>query len=245
MSWAPEGLEPGRPVGCLSEYALERLRLGELVGDSRETARAHVGFCARCSAIADQLAGAAASLPPRRPSAEHPRRLRRLRLGAAGGALAVAAACLIVWARLGPGDEGAGEVRLKGGVRLGFFVRHREQVRPGLPGERVAAGDALRFTVTTPKPGWVAVLSRDGAGRGSIYYPTDGRAMVPIAARGDQPLPASTVLDEVAGPERICALVCSAPLELEPLRRGFEAEASAPGGCAADCVTIEKAAGRP
>ena len=99
------------------------------------------------------------------------------------------------------------------------------------PGETVAAGDAVRFAVTTPAKAYVAVLSLDPDGHGSIYFPLGARAE-PVEASAEVALPLGTRLDATVGEERIVALFCSSPIELEPLRVQLERSGvSAPDGC--------------
>jgi hypothetical protein len=253
-------LEPTRPADCLSGLALDRLRAGEPGGAREAAARAHVTGCARCAGLLDATtreAGAPGALPPRRmPVAPPPpspppasvvdleaaRRRRRRVMAGGGGALAAAAvAALLFFPGRGP-DPG---VRIKGNARLGFHVKHGDDVRPGSAGERVEPGDALRFTVTSRAPCWVAVMSRDGSGRAFVYYPAGSAGMAPIEAGNDVALPAATTLDGVPGAERICAFFCDSPLDNEPLRRAFEnggvpEQQPPPAGCTHDCLTLNK-----
>jgi hypothetical protein len=95
----------------------------------------------------------------------------------------------------------------------------------------VAAGDAVRFAVTAPVDGYVAVLSLDSKGHGSVYYPLGARAE-PIAAGAEVLLPLATRLDGTQGEERIVGLFCSSPVELEPVRARLESgRAHVPDGC--------------
>jgi hypothetical protein len=126
----------------------------------------------------------------------------------------------------------AAEERSKGAPEaLGVYVQHGAEVRRAGPDEAVSPGDALRFSFSLPRPAWVAVLSLDGAGRASIYFPLGGRAER-VEAGQDLPLPLATRLDSTVGPERLTALACDAPVELEPLRLalGVGAEVQ-PEGC--------------
>jgi hypothetical protein len=245
VNLAPETLEPRRPPDCLSELALERLRQGEL-GEREAAARAHLGGCARCAAIAAELAAASREFPPRRtPEARvgafPPRAQRRRPRLLWGASAAFAALAAVVVIRIAAPTDGT---RLKGAARLGFYVKHGDDVRLGISGERAVPGDALRFTITAPAPAWLLILSRDGRGAASVYYPTTG-AMARIEAGRDVPLAASTVLDDVPGHERICAVLCPGPHPVAALRAAFEAGAPAPSDCAEDCVSIEKAASPP
>jgi hypothetical protein len=213
---------------CLSALHLDRFLMGDLSDPEAERVRAHLAACSRCTAAVGGLRTAREQpLPPLRllrlaPPPARPRLWRRA--VAAGLGLAAAASAVLV---LRPTVE-----RLKGsGFALRMYVEHQGQVRPAGPGERVAAGDALRFAVTAPSKAYVAVLSLDPAGRGSVYFPLGARAE-PVEAGGEVALPLGTRLDATVGEERIVGLFCSSPVELEPLRVQLErGDASVPSGC--------------
>lgn len=214
---------------CLSALKLDRWMAGELGPAEAETVRAHVEGCDRCGAAWRSLRDArdAASLPPLRAAGIPHRAARRRGIAAMAAGLA-AAAGLVLW--LGPDVSGD---RVKGApVGLGMWVRHGTEVRRAAPGEVVASGDAVRFSVTTPRPAWVAVLSVDPAGRASIYFP-DGTRAARVEAGADVPLPLATRLDATVGEERVLGLFCDRPVDLEPLRAAMErsGDAPAPPGC--------------
>ncbi len=102
-----------------------------------------------------------------------------------------------------------------------MYVQHDGEVRRAGPGETVAAGDAVRFAVSMPRAAYVAVLSVDSKGSGSIYFPLTARAAL-LSAGQDVALPLSTRLDATVGEERLIGLFCSSPVELAPLRQGLE-----------------------
>lgn len=214
---------------CLSALALDRWMAGELDGSEAARVGAHVDVCARCAAAAGSLREArAAPLPPLR--AAPPARTRRWRGAAALAAGLAAAAGVALVLVLGP--AGSGE-RAKGSpVGLGMWVRHGDSVRRAGPGEVVAPGDDVRFSVTTRRPAWVAVLSLDAAGRASVYFP-DGARAARVEAGTDVALPLATRLDATVGEERVVALFCDRPVELEPVRARMErsGEAAPPDGC--------------
>lgn len=215
---------------CLSALRLDRWMAGELGPAEAEEVRAHVAGCARCTSAVGSLAGArdGARLPPLRTVAAPARHAARLRaIAALAGGLA-AAAGLLLFLRPDPTGE-----RTKGaGIGLAMYVLHGDAVRRTGPGEVVAPGDAVRFSVTTPEPAYVAVLSVDPAGRASIYFPA-GPMAAPVAAGRDVALPLATRLDATVGEERVVGLFCDRPVELEPLRAGLEAGAgdAIPEGC--------------
>jgi hypothetical protein len=69
--------------------------------------------------------------------------------------------------------------------------------------------------VKAARDGFVAVLSRDGAGKVSVYYPYDGKEAAPYSAA--QPLlPGAIALDETPGREDLWTLFSSHGFELAP-----------------------------
>jgi hypothetical protein len=210
---------------CLSAFHLDRFSMGELNDVEAERVRAHLAGCARCSEALDGMRAARdEELPPLRvvPLAAR----RRLWPRAAAAGLGLAAAASVALSLRPTGD------RVKGSpFVLGMYVEHGGEVRRAVEGERVAPGDAVRFAVTTPVKSWVAVLSLDPQGHGSVYFPLGARAE-PVQPGADVPLPLSTRLDATVGEERVVALFCSSPVELEPLRVQLErGGALVPDGC--------------
>jgi hypothetical protein len=231
----PERIWPA----CLSALQLDRWMMGELSEPQSDVIDAHVGGCRRCGEVVDRLRAErdGTRLPPLRlvPStdaggpagADRPRRASwRLPAAAAAAGLAAAASLLLL---LRPAER---TERAKGpGFALGTYVQHGSEVRRAGPGEVVAPGDALRFAVTTPAGGYVAVLSLDPKGRGSVYYPLGARA-APVSAGAEVLLPLGTRLDGTLGEERIMALFCTSAVELEPVRAGLEGgNEHVPVGC--------------
>ncbi|WP_437730772.1 DUF4384 domain-containing protein [Sorangium sp. So ce1335] len=259
--------ERSRPEGCPSDLRLDRLLAGELESAEQQATRAHLDGCARCAArFAALEAGRAAFLadpPPLRLPAAAPAARRPLArslfpaVTAALGAAAVLAAALFVHqppappapprgdapgATLAPAEQGT---RTKGaGGRIGFYVARGEVVSPGGPGEVVHPDDRLQFTYSAAEAGYFALLSVDGAGKGSIYYPA-GDVAAPIQPGEGVPLPSSVVLDGTLGAEVLYGLFCDAPVALEPLRAALESAPErppAPAGCRVDRVSLDKRA---
>jgi hypothetical protein len=202
---------------CTSAYRLDRWRLGELSGDEAAEVQAHLDGCARCREAVETLAGAEAdfraALPPLRLVPPAPRRPVRWLVPAATLALA-AGAVLVLWP-----DQG---LRTKGPpVSLGMYVQHRGQVRRAGPREVLAPGDTVRFTYSTSERGYLAILSVDGAGVASVYFP-DGPETVAVEAAQDAPLPLGTQLDGVLGDEWVVGLFCQQPRTLEPVRQALQ-----------------------
>lgn len=240
---------------CLSSLAIDRLLAGELGADERRTAEAHLAECAACRARREHAAAFRASLGAELGTLGNLESMRRTaraagrpssRLGGRAtlaSALAVAAALLLILHRgaLESSPDGASSTRTKGGGRLGFFVKRAGAVVRGVPGQALRPGDAIEFTYSAKKDGYLAVLSVDGAGRASVYYPSAPRARRFIA--GERPLDESTVLDGVVGDERWLALFCDDAVELEPIRARLEHHPLRPlqvAGCSVDAVGVTK-----
>jgi hypothetical protein len=223
---------------CLSALQLDRWIVGELKQRESDLVQAHVSACESCARAVEAMRAQrdSAGLPRLRllsiapaisPIGERRSTRRwRVRAAAAAAGLAAAASLLLI---VGPPHGGE---RIKGsGFALAMYVQHAGQVRRVGPGEAIAAGDAVRFTVTTPVQAYVAILSLDAKGRASVYYPVDATAQ-PLPAGEDMPLPLGTRLDDTVGEERVVGLFCSSPVPLEPLRARLEAgNASFPHEC--------------
>jgi len=210
---------------CSSALQFDRYLAGELEPPDAERFRAHVDACARCTSALNELrSGAKERLPPLRVVPFPPRSRFPIRALAAVAGLAAAASLLLVVRSPG--------TRLKGtGFALGMYVEHRGEVRRAGRGETVAPGDAVRFAVSAPVDVFVAVLSLDANGHGSIYFPAGGRAER-VQAGNDVALPLGTRLDATAGEEQILGLFCASPVELEPLRLQLERGGpEIPDGC--------------
>ena len=224
---------------CLSALRLDRWIAGELGPAEAEETRAHVAGCGRCGAAAETLrAGRAAPLPPLGAAAARARRPAGWgrALAALGGLAAAAGLLLLVRPGPAPGE------RTKGGaVAVGMWVQHGDQVRRAGPGDVVAAGDAVRFSVTTPSPAWVAVLGLDPAGRAFVHFPAGPRAER-LEAGADVPLPVATRLDGTLGPEQVIGLFCDHAAPLEPVRAALEGggDAGPPAGCEVTRWSFEK-----
>lgn len=232
-------IPPSRPASCLSDFALDGLVAGELADEG--SALRHVASCTECRvrwaerrAERDAFAREAPPLALRAPA---PRPKRRWISAAA--ALGVVAAAVLLHIRSEDGE------RTKGGTwQLGFYVKHASVVRQGASGERVEPGDAVEFVYSARDPRYIAVLSVDGAGRASVYYPASGSARREPPGAGVA-LPLSTVLDDTLGEETLYGVACREPFDIEALRRGLEDDprrAPAPPGCDVETLVLHKGA---
>ena len=201
----------------LSALRIDRYLLGELLPAEAREVREHVASCAGCARAVELQRPE--PLPPLR-ALRSPRRLWAL------GAVGIAAAASLVLLPRGPAE------RTKGAAHsIAMFVQHGDEVRRAGPGETVAPGDSIRFAVSSAAPAHLAVLSVDPAGRASIYFPVGPRA-ASVPAGSEVPLPIATRLDATVGDERILALFCQEPVELEPLRNELaQGRLEVPEGC--------------
>jgi hypothetical protein len=225
---------------CASDRVLDLLLAGDLDATRGSALRQHFAACAACSARFAELSAFRAEvvLPAfSQLIAKQPRRPRRWS-GWMASALA-AAATLLFWLGRGPTDR-SDETRVKGSARLGFYVKRGDSVFRGGQGEALRPGDAIEFSYSAPGAGYLAVLSVDGAGHASIYFPTGSRAEA--LKTGPQLLAQSTTLDAVLGRETLYALWCDQPAELEPIRRSLESNpaALAVPGCSIETLQVEK-----
>jgi hypothetical protein len=241
-----------RPETCLSDLVLERFLLGEIPTAEVGPIEQHLGGCAACRDRSTELAAAPAQVPDmiwwRRTLRQ--RRARGPLSAVLAGVAAIAAAIVIVPRLKGPP---ANDTRVKGAGFVFEVVARRPngQVQPVSGGMALRPGDAIRFVVTAPEPGHVAVLGLDAAGHVSIYAPA---ADAPLAvAAGTHELPGSIVLDETAGDERLVAVFCAtAPTRDALIAAGARALAAAGGDprraapldlglpCRQDGLTIHK-----
>jgi len=215
-----------RGVECLSRLHCDQLLNGEL--DDRDDLKRHHASCQRCTAwlAAHRRERATFAVP----------RARAPRRWTIGFAAVAAAFCLwLVAARYRHDDA---EVRSKGKPALAFYVKHGETVREGGAGEVVYPNDSIDFTVSTDGPMFLAIISIDGAGVVSTYYPANPAATA-IPAWRDQVLPRSVLLDDTLGFERVVGVFCDRPVAVAELAAAVVRNAI-PGGCVTDALTLEK-----
>jgi hypothetical protein len=252
---------------CLSDLELDVLLAVELPAADDERGSAHLAACTRCAArLADleraRLAFEAMGLrlEDGPGSRAVPARQPRFRRVGAAGALAAALGSVLAFGGLaGLGSDGdaartgarherretppapAG-VRSKGAPLLDLFIRHDGRLREAGDREPVHAEDQLQFAYSSSAPGYVTVLSRDGAGVVSVYVPSDAAVMAPAPTGERVHLPESTILDDTLGREDVYALFCAKGLELEPLTRALRERGAleAPEGCSLRRIELDK-----
>ena len=134
----------------------------------------------------------------------------------------------------GPTAPETPQIQVKGGSGLSLLVRRNGADVPFTSSKaELRAGDELRFVLvsTEQRAKQVLIVSVDGAGTASVYFPFEGRESLAIPQRGRWEVPGSVILDETRGPERIFALLSPDPLDARPVlaelerlgKRGWEA----------------------
>jgi hypothetical protein len=118
------------------------------------------------------------------------------------------AALFALYARILPPKEGE---RVKGGTALELIVRHASgATEVAYSGLAIHPQEAIRFKLSHPTAGYVAIVGIDSAGRVTPYFPETEHA-APIGAGTGQLLDGSVILDETLGPERLVAVDCRDP----------------------------------
>jgi len=231
----------------LEELIARSTRAGRASTRQELQAEAHVLSCDVCTTRRRSIETARAALLARVPaedfaratlarsaaeerstSAGSARRAKVLRWSVTGGALAVAAACLLWIQRPVPLAPSEG-IRFKGTAALEVFVKRGQRVATVHDGEALAAGDQLGFVYTLSEPRHLLLLSIDDTGAISRYYPVDaGSRALPAGARVQLEL--AVELDGHRGEERLVALFADTPLDENAARRALGAAFQRDGG---------------
>jgi hypothetical protein len=243
------------PDGCISDLGFDRWHAGELEEAEAEDLEMHLRGCTSCREREQQLSEQAQTFLAQFPKLELqgrtgtlvvPLKSRRWRALSLLGAGLAAAAGLALVLRQGPpaptsfSDTGA---RSKGAARIGFHVKHGTRVFTGTEGQNLYPGDQVRFVVSTSKPQHLAILSRDGAGKVSEYYPGTGQSCA-IPMGQNLALETSVELDSTLGTEELWGVFCDAPFSVEPLRSTLASRHALPTslGCTVDRLHFIKQA---
>jgi len=200
---------------CLSDFALYRLRLGDLAGTAKHDEHdVHLQGCLRCRERMDGLAAVRVPVIDfahlTEPQRNFPPRVRRRRLFfSVGGLVAAAAAAMFLLTWHDPAVRSKG-----GGWQLLPVVQYPNgRVARISQGAAVAPGDRMRFEVAAPADAFVSVLSLDARGTVTAFVPAQGRA-VPVKP-GRRLLEGAVVLDDALGPERLVLLACTEAVAVE------------------------------
>jgi len=99
-----------------------------------------------------------------------------------------------------------GPERSKGDADLDFYVLVDGEVRPGVEGERLQEGDRVQFTYNAAGREGLVLMSVDGEGQLTVFYPAAGDTPEPIQPGDRHVLADSIELDDAEGPEHFVAV---------------------------------------
>lgn len=135
------------------------------------------------------------------------RRSRTLTTVLSGLLLAAAAVFAIIgWFSGFPSGPDPEHFAVRAPVDLSIHVAQGGQLYPYEPGSPVGAGDVLGFRVTPGAHRGVVLLSVDGTGMVSVFFPAEGVDPVPLTGPGAVELPGTVMLDGAPGPEVFVAV---------------------------------------
>jgi hypothetical protein len=126
------------------------------------------------------------------------------------GFVAVAAAALVVIATRPPREAAPAYDGLKGETAAPFavFVKRGADVWTLGRGQKLRAGDALRFVARVSRPRYLELRGRDGGGHERTLFPEGARAAL---VQPGEALPGGFVVDAAPGPERLVARIADRP----------------------------------
>lgn len=249
------------PDGCPSQLALDRFFAGECNDLEKARLLRHVASCADCAEALTALPAEreafapdpvllarleALRIEPTTALVHHralapkgrPRRWSR----SAPVVLALASCAALLALTLRPrGAEQLIERRAasKGDSAVSLFVRRAGELVPIGESTQLHPADQLQVVLRVATPRYAALYSRDGAGTISRYAPITP-TMARVLAGDEVPLPNSTVLDEVLGPETLTVFLCAHPQDEALLRA--HVEAGEPAGCEVRRLRLDKVA---
>jgi hypothetical protein len=209
----------------LSSLELDVLAFDALPPPEKMRVTAHLGSCASCRQRSEELA----SLKAHFTRQVLPGHLAELSwrpspwahwgglLGRLAPVLVLAGLALFLVLPRGRVHP-APDLGVKGGASLQVFVHRGERVWRAEEGEPLSPEDQLRFQVESGGLPYLLIVSIDGAGKPSIYYPFNALRSGPVASGEPVALPYSIILDAAPGPERLYALFSRQPLQATQVR---------------------------
>jgi hypothetical protein len=169
------------------------------------------------------------------------------------GAVAAVVFAVVLAGRF-PAEPGIPGVRMKGSVGMQVFGHRDDRTFRVREGERLRPGDRLKLRLDAPGEGWAAVYSVEAGGRVTPFYPPAGSEPIRV---GPEPWlsPASIVLDDSVGPERLVVIFAARPFDVAvegiALREaarvagGVQAPLRLPAGFDQATLLFEKSGGAP
>ena len=222
---------------CLSHLQLARFQTDDMSAPEARAVQEHLDGCEKCRSLLTEMTANAAEYSAReavhleqltarlteQPTASDADIRERpwMRRVAVFSGLAAAAAAIVVFAfvfEFGPdAPDGDPSIAFKGSTALEVTAARDGETFAVKDGTHLRAGDAVRFTLTADRPGYVTVFSVDGKGMVSPFYPAAAlsvdAAPLEMPSAGKQVLPGSIILDDAPGPERFVALFSDRPFD--------------------------------
>ncbi len=244
-------LENLRGLGpeCPSDFALDRLRGGEFSTEDAALMQGHVEGCECCTGRLDAMRAGFDREPgvdPRKLLAGARRRAaemeeaatpwwKRLSLLVPAFGVGALALALLVWPQTpipGPGEG----LRIKGGLGLEVLRQGASGSESVISGASFGAGDRLRFEVSLPKAGHVAIVGVEQSGAIYAVWPLE-QQKADLAAGKGQLLPGAFELDDSKGKETLHLVLCPEAPRCEASKEGLRCQA----GCETTPFVMNKA----
>ncbi len=218
----------GDCAGHVPDLILEQYRLHELPRDEAERLerrlRSDETLRDRLAALEqsdDEIASShlaawlAQGVRDRLGAPGRPDRIRRLVLGAALAASAVAVAFALPWRSTAPPAD---EDRLKGLTpALTVYRRTPEGSETLADGAPARAGDLLRLGYVSAGRGYGVILSIDGRGAVTLHLPPNGTRAAALRGGGTILLDAAYELDDAPAWERFYFVTAAEAFDVEPI----------------------------
>lgn len=248
---------------CVTDFGFDAWFAGEGSASERARVTAHVQSCTRCGVRGELLGQERAVFLAKAPTiaanaelARHgqvPKRAARTLGAPVWLGLLVVALVGAFGSQLSssaffdtpPAAQPAnGGERRKGGSRVSFYVKRGARVERGVNGSTAYPGDQLRFTYSSERPAYLAVLGHDQR-TASVYFPS-GQSAVRVESGRDLPLDFSLELDGQLGEEQLFLVLCPSQYALSPLLAELEASGGlrAGVGCLVERIALHKEAPR-
>lgn len=241
---------------CVTDFGFDEWFAGEGSAAERARVATHVQGCTRCGVRGELLERERAMFLAKAPTvaanaelalhsqARKSAATRRFNPSVWLGLLAIALIGAFGSSTLfetKPATEGE---RVKGGSQVGFYIKRGSRVERGVNGGTAYPGDQLRFTYSSERPAYLAVLGHDERAA-SVYFPA-GTSAVRVEGGRDLPLDFSLELDAQLGEEQLYLVLCPSQYALAPLRTELEASGKlrAAAGCLVERITLRKEAPR-
>jgi hypothetical protein len=223
---------------------LDELGAGELSPEAQQRCEAHLAECSACRArklalehanatfyAAAPDLGTLSRIAAARSASEPAGRRAPTKVGwIAAPLLAACAALGFLAVQKPPLPAPSADTRTKGAARLGYFVKRGETVTRGEGTTVVHPRDAVRFVYSVDRAYYLAIFSADAHGVG-VYFPSTRSAQL-ITAGQDVALDFSVQLDDTLGRERVTALFCPEPFEIDPVQSALSSGSALPASFA-------------